>query len=281
MASWVLVVLCRLHHGNGGTQIAHQVDESSVHFISIHGRCVMKNIGVSALNARSFELERMYHRNMGFALALSVAIHGLLVGSYYLLPHDATPIQIRPRGPVIVDPFWEPLQGMPTLPRDGSIDKPREGIPVPVKDDVPNVREALPTQTQTGQGVGVGDGSGGVEGGTAGTGGDEVGGELEFPDEPQPPWVEVEKFPEVVTSVKPVYPELALKAGLHGTVWVKVWVDKEGRPKEVHILSSENDIFNDAALEAARQFRFTPAYMSHGPVSVWVSLPFRFKIVQR
>jgi protein TonB len=69
-----------------------------------------------------------------------------------------------------------------------------------------------------------------------------------------------------------------LKAGVGGKVWVKIWVNKLGKPQEVRIAKSENDMFNDAALEAARQFLFTPAYMNNGPISVWVSVPFKFKL---
>jgi hypothetical protein len=34
-----------------------------------------------------------------------------------------------------------------------------------------------------------------------------------------------------------------------------------------------------AALEAARRFVFTPGAMSSGPVAVWVSVPFTFRLV--
>ena len=62
-----------------------------------------------------------------------------------------------------------------------------------------------------------------------------------------------------------------MRAGLEGKVWVKIWVDKEGRPKQVVILKSDAEIFNEPAVEAAKQWVFTPAYMNNGPVAVWVS----------
>ncbi|GAG02318.1 unnamed protein product, partial [marine sediment metagenome] len=35
------------------------------------------------------------------------------------------------------------------------------------------------------------------------------------------------------------------------------------------------------AVKAAMSFVFTPAYMNNGPVSVWVSIPFKFKLADR
>jgi protein TonB len=75
-----------------------------------------------------------------------------------------------------------------------------------------------------------------------------------------------------------VYPEIARKAGLEGTVWVKIWVGKEGKPRKVVIQKSASDIFDQAAVDAANRFVFTPAMMQNGPVDVWVSIPFHFRL---
>jgi len=69
-----------------------------------------------------------------------------------------------------------------------------------------------------------------------------------------------------------------LRANLEGNVFVKVWVDKEGKVRKAVIIKSDNEIFNDAAQRAAEQYVFTPAVMQKGPVSVWVSIPFRFRL---
>jgi protein TonB len=100
-------------------------------------------------------------------------------------------------------------------------------------------------------------------------------------DGPPPDFVPVEKEPVVVKKVEPKYPELAMRAGLEGKVWVKIWVDKEGKAKQVVVIKSDAEIFNEPAIEAARQFVFTPAYMNNGPVAVWVSVPFKFKLADR
>jgi TonB family protein len=98
-------------------------------------------------------------------------------------------------------------------------------------------------------------------------------------DTTRPPadFIDVDTQPAVIVSKDPVYPALALKAGMEGKVWVKIWVDKSGMPRDVVVLKSDAAVFNGSAMEAARQFRFTPARIKGKPVDVWVSVPFRFK----
>lgn len=55
-------------------------------------------------------------------------------------------------------------------------------------------------------------------------------------------------------------------------------MSKYGSIKKAEILKSDADIFNQAVLDAAMQWVFTPALMKSGPVSVWVSIPFRFRL---
>ncbi len=108
-------------------------------------------------------------------------------------------------------------------------------------------------------------------------------GQLGSADTTRPPadFVDVDKEPVVIVKKEPVYPALALKAGMEGKVWVKIWVDKSGMPREVVVLKSDAEIFNHSALEAAMQFRFTPASIKGMPVDVWVSVPFRFRTAEK
>jgi TonB family protein len=97
-------------------------------------------------------------------------------------------------------------------------------------------------------------------------------------DTPPPDVVQVEKEPVLKKKTNPHYPEVALKAGLEGNVWVKLWVDVEGKVQAAEILKSDNAVFNGAAIETARQWEFEPAQIKGKPVAVWVSVPFRFKL---
>ncbi len=98
------------------------------------------------------------------------------------------------------------------------------------------------------------------------------------PDDQPVRYEVVEKPPMVVTSVTPAYPELAVRSGIEGKVLVKVLVGKDGLVHEASVEGSTADILNEAALAAARQFRFTPGLMSYGPVSVWMKIPFTFRL---
>ena len=96
--------------------------------------------------------------------------------------------------------------------------------------------------------------------------------------EAPPDFVPYDQAPEVINQEQPKYPALALKAGLEGTVWTKLWVDETGRVAQVYVAKSDAQIFEQAALDAARQWRFKPAMTKGKPVATWVSVPFRFKI---
>jgi protein TonB len=88
----------------------------------------------------------------------------------------------------------------------------------------------------------------------------------------------VEKYPEMVVSAKPDYPEIAKRAGITGKVYVKVLVDKEGRPKKAVVIKTDSDLFNQPAIDAAMKSAFTPALQNNHPIAVWIVLPYRFTL---
>jgi protein TonB len=102
--------------------------------------------------------------------------------------------------------------------------------------------------------------------------------QIEEDDVPPPDFVPFEKEPVVIHRVEPVYPEFAKKAGLEGQVYVNIWVDKEGKVRDVKVLKSDSEIFNEPVIAACKQWIFSPAMMKNGPVAVWVAVPFRFSI---
>jgi protein TonB len=89
----------------------------------------------------------------------------------------------------------------------------------------------------------------------------------------------VDQLPAAVTVIEPKYPDIAIQAQVEGLVLVHVRVGKDGRVAEARLDPKANVLLlNDAALEAARRWVFTPALMGNRPVSVWVNIPFRFKL---
>ncbi|MEO0224325.1 MAG: TonB family protein [candidate division WOR-3 bacterium] len=88
----------------------------------------------------------------------------------------------------------------------------------------------------------------------------------------------VEIKPQVIKSVPPEYPEYAKKAGIEGRVVISAVVDEEGNVVDAQIVSSTNSIFNEPALKAAYQYKFSPAMMKDKKVKVRVLIPFNFVI---
>ncbi len=86
----------------------------------------------------------------------------------------------------------------------------------------------------------------------------------------------VEVKPQVMKFVQPEYPELAMKGGIEGRVIVSAVVDENGNVIKAEILSSTNPIFNESAIKAAYQYKFSPAMMKDKKVKVKVLIPFNF-----
>ncbi len=88
----------------------------------------------------------------------------------------------------------------------------------------------------------------------------------------------VEIKPQVIKSIPPEYPEFAKKAGIEGRVLISAVVDEEGNVIDAQVVSSTNSIFNEPALKAAYQYKFSPAMMKDRKVKVRVLIPFNFVI---
>jgi len=94
--------------------------------------------------------------------------------------------------------------------------------------------------------------------------------------------VDLKSMPQVKSSVQPVYPAEAKKAGVEGMVIVKALVNKEGRIEEAEISRSDTPLLDEAALEAIRQWRFVPAVSEDDEtVAAWVTIPIKFKLAEK
>ena len=86
--------------------------------------------------------------------------------------------------------------------------------------------------------------------------------------------------PQPIVQVQPEYPEKAKKAKLEGRGIVAVVVDENGDVIDAYIHYSDNPIFNEAALEAAKKMKFKPGRLKDIPVKVKVLIPFVFKLTK-
>ena len=155
--------------------------------------------------------------------------------------------------------------------------RPTVGIPVPVPDAEVAPEATIASQTELSQQVSnIPEVSGE---GTKVEIQQDIKVDVNQEDEPdQNAFIPVEKQPQPIKQPQPRYPELAQRAGIEGTVWVKILVDKEGKPKKCVIVKSDAEVFDESAKEAAMNSLFTPAVMNNGPVACWVVIPYKFKL---
>lgn len=64
--------------------------------------------------------------------------------------------------------------------------------------------------------------------------------------------------PGLVKRVEPQYPPIARTARVEGTVVVDAIIRKDGTVSDVKVLKSSNAMFEQACIDAVRQWRFTP-----------------------
>ena len=77
-----------------------------------------------------------------------------------------------------------------------------------------------------------------------------------------------------------VYPPIALRSGIEGTVYLELFIDREGAIKRITILreTPEGRGFGEAAVKAFDGLRCTPAEANGTPVAVRYRYPVRFAI---
>lgn len=79
-----------------------------------------------------------------------------------------------------------------------------------------------------------------------------------------------------------VYPELAKKAGIEGTVMVHVKINENGEVIDTKILKPLGNCgCNEAAIAAIKAIKWKPAKQREKPTSVWISVPVQFKLKEK
>jgi protein TonB len=116
----------------------------------------------------------------------------------------------------------------------------------------------------TGLGSGNGSGLGPGSGGNYGGGLEKIGGGV--------------SSPILTYSVEPEFSEEARKAKFMGVVLVNLIIDPNGRPQNVHVLHGVGMGLDEKAVEAVRQYKFTPAKKNGKPVAVEMNVEVNFQI---
>jgi TonB family protein len=79
--------------------------------------------------------------------------------------------------------------------------------------------------------------------------------------------------------IEPIYPERAMELGREGYVLVEVYVNDKGFVQEAWVRKVRGDqSFEQATLEAVKQFEFRPIMDRGRPISFWISFLVRFEL---
>jgi TonB family protein len=86
-----------------------------------------------------------------------------------------------------------------------------------------------------------------------------------------------EQRQKLVRSVEPVYPDVAKRAGIEGTVLLKVVIARDGIVKAVKVVSGE-PVLADAAKDAVKKWRYQPTILDGKPVNVVTTVTVEFRL---
>jgi protein TonB len=220
-----------------------------------------------------------------FTGVVSVLLHAAALAAILVVPllsDDALPdrsgeVQAFFASPIELAPLPPPPPPPSAAPRVARAPKPVSGGGFVAPVEVPT--EIVPEAVLD---LGLdGDLAGGVEGGVpGGVVGGIVGG---LPDAPPPPPAEPVrvglevKEPRRLKDVPPVYPSIAARSGLEGVVVLECIIDPRGRVVDVKVVRGL-PLLDDAAIEAVRQWVYTPTLVNGVPTSVIMTVRVTFRL---
>ena len=197
---------------------------------------------------------------------------------------EVTPPKVEQPKPVQVQQpkFTAPIETPKEMPKTESVDTGIAG----------GVDEGVTGGVQGGTVGGVQGGTvGGIQGGTLGGAGNGEGGMGDIPapapPPPPPPKVEPPKGPVRVggriseprklRNVPPTYPDVAKHARIQGTVILEAIISPQGRVADLKVLRGI-PMLDDAAMNAVRQWTYTPTMLNGVPVPVIMTVTVNFRL---
>ncbi len=96
-------------------------------------------------------------------------------------------------------------------------------------------------------------------------------------------FVAVEELPEPIGGIaaiqaRVVYPEIAKRAGVEGTVFIEAFVDENGNVTRTAVVRGIGAGCDEAAMAAVQATKFKPGKQRGKPVKVRMSIPIRFRL---
>jgi protein TonB len=243
-------------------------------------------------------------------LVLSVIVHGTLAGALILIPLFQS--QVLPQVSLF-EPLHPPVAArgveLVKVPRARSGAPPAATAapqlqaltaPVAIPSKIANIMDQpvsgpvgiLPNR---GGGGGIGFPGGSPFGDPNGTGGPDSG-PLAPPKPPKeaappppppepPPTVQIRRGGEVVQSnlihtVQPVYPRLAVITRSQGKVILEAVITREGTidPSRLRVMQTASPLLTPAAVEAVQQWRYRPTLLNGQPVEILTTITINFTL---
>lgn len=217
-----------------------------------------------------------------YTLPLSIATHVIVCAALVIVPFTSAELLPMPQ---TVDAFYAD-PGLPEAP------PPPPAAPAPAARAAaePVSSTAAPIEAPPGileeSGAPPGPPSTGVEGGIGSIGGALGAGLVNIPAPPAPPPVRRQeplrpggliKYPAKVHHVPPIYPRIAQDARVSGIVILEAIIGVDGRVQDVRVVRSK-PLLDQAAIDAVRQWRFTPTLLNGVPVPVILTVTVNFAL---
>ena len=191
------------------------------------------------------------------------------------------PQRVTPPPPSVVQPVPKPVEPPPPAERPpvtpqvvapvvtaAADPNNRAGVPSPTAPDAPSQGSGSGGGAGSGQGTGLGEGSGAGIG--PGSGGGTGGG-------PYRPGSGITP-PQLLREVKPDFTDDARRRGVEGDVVLEIVVRSDGSVGEVKVVQGLGAGLDRRAIDAVRQWRFSPAKRFGTPVDVLVEVAVEFKL---
>jgi TonB family protein len=87
--------------------------------------------------------------------------------------------------------------------------------------------------------------------------------------------------PTIISKIEPQYSEEARKAGLQGTVLLKIVVDPDGKPTDPKVLRSLGLGLDEQAIVAVNNWQFQPGVKDGQPVPVQAQVEVNFRLLEK
>jgi hypothetical protein len=83
-------------------------------------------------------------------------------------------------------------------------------------------------------------------------------------------------LPVVIEKTTPSFHPLAIRGEVEGNVVIKAWVNTDGKPQKIQIVTSDADIHIMNSMEALKHWVFKPFTINGSPTEFIAIVPFRF-----